>query len=223
MTRFLGDALRQAIAPEWRLLGLLGVVLLTATNMVIMTEASDPGRIANPAFIVAALVRMFGLFILMIALMRSAVSSPRAMVMPDGAFWASVLLGFVGLALVIGLGQLLPLPPNVWVRVAINILAAILLLPLAAWTVALATVRPLAINPRPWVKGLSQWLPPLIFSYLILILPIALLHGHIDFGLMRGTLERSWWLEIFDGALSCAILLIGIGLKVTAYRRVANR
>lgn len=223
MTRFLREALRQAIAPEWRLLAILIAILLTVTNMVILSEISGGGAKTSPAFIIAALVRLFGIYFFMIALMRRAVSSPRALFMPDGAFWASVLLGIVGMALAAGLSGLLPETADEFFTVVASNLGTILLLPLAVWTVALATVRPLAFNPLPWLREFSQWLSPLIVGHLIFVLPIALLHGYIDVGLVQGTIERTVWLEIVDGVLSCLILLLSLGLMVTAYRRVANR
>lgn len=223
MMKFLTDALRQAVAPEWRILAILLAILLTVTNIVIMNEALGGESRTSPAFIMAALVRLFGIFLFMVALMRCAVSSPRAMFMPDGAFWASVLLIIVGMIVAVVLRMLLPEGTDALVVLAVVNLGAILLLPLVVWKVALATARPLAFNPLPWLRGFSQWLLPLLVGHLLFVLPIALLHGYIDIGLLQGTIERSLWLDIVDGTLSCVIMLMSFGLMITAYRRVANR
>ena len=143
--------------------------------------------------------------------------------MPDAAFWLSLLFAILSFALaslmrVVLLGD----GESVGLLVAGNAIAALIMAPLAAWMVALATERPLAIDPRPWLRSFASWLPALLLGQLLITTPLSALHAHIDLGLVRGTIDRSIGLELVDGAISVAIVLIGLGLAVTAYRRVAK-
>ncbi|QLC25473.1 hypothetical protein HFP57_10890 [Parasphingopyxis algicola] len=221
---FLRDALRQAIAPEWRLLAVILLVLATATNAVILSEIGEPGEPPSPIFLLAAVIRLAGLLLLTVALLRRATDSRRAPFMPDGAFWLMVLLTLLGFAVSAGVRALLPDGQDNLVNlVAGNALAALITSPLAVWTVALATEKPLAIDPRPRLREFSLWLPFLVIWQLLIVVPLSALHAYIDVGLVEGTIARSAALEIADGALSMLIVLIGLALSVTAYRRVANR
>lgn len=220
---FLRDALRQAAAPDWRWLAIVLLVLVTATNMVILSAIPEPGATPSPAFIAVAAIRILGLLLLSVALLRRAMGSPRAAFMPDTAFWVSVAFSLLGFGVAIVVRRLLPGgDDSVVLLVASNVIGALITAPLAAWMVALATERPLAINPRPRMRGFSAWLIPLVLGQLLIVVPLAALHAHIDGGLVTGTIERLVWLEIVDGAISAAIVLVGLALAVTVYRRVAK-
>lgn len=110
MMRFLGDALRQAIAPEWRLLAVVLLVLATATNAIILSSLPEQGAALSPTFIVAAVIRVARLVLLNVAFLRSATRSSRALFMPDGAFWMVLLFTAISAVLSAVVGQFLPDP-----------------------------------------------------------------------------------------------------------------
>lgn len=102
-------------------------------------------------------------------------------------------------------------------------MVTLIVAPLAVWSVALAVERPLAIDPRPWLRKFTLWLPSLILWQLLIVVPLATLHAYIDIGLVEGMIARSMALEITDGLLSVVIVLMVLSLSMIAYRRVANR
>lgn len=221
MGSFLRDTLRQAFAREWWLPGLVLAIILTASNMVILSAKPVEGASPDASFAVAAFVRLAGLVFLTVMLLRRATNSSRPSLMPDGAFWLYLLLGMVGFALAAGLRLILPGDSaSLTVLIASNALGGVLTAPLAPWLTAVAVERPLAINPAPRLRRFSNWLPPLIVWQLVIVLPLGALHAFIDIGLLEGDIARSLWLELVDGALSTLIALVSLALAVTAYRRV---
>lgn len=97
--RFLKDALQQIIAPEWRKLALIALLLLVSTTAVLLSELDNSSEARSVSFIVAALVRLVGLLLLTVAFMRRATDSSRAAFMPDGAFWLSTVFVMLHFAL----------------------------------------------------------------------------------------------------------------------------
>jgi hypothetical protein len=202
---------------------LLLAVLLTATNIVLARNVPPDGRPPALPFILAGFVRIAGLLVLAVAILRMLAGSDRSPWKPDGAFWLYVVTLPVSIAVSVAavalLGQRTD-PAGLLLR---GVLVAVLLAPFAAWFAALAVARPLALDPRPWLRGLDRWLPSYLVWALLLVAPLAALHAWLDEWLVRGAGDLFWPIALFDGPLSVVVALLGFGLGAAAYRRVAPR
>jgi len=219
--------LREAATPLFsrRLLvpALLLTLLLTATNIVIVRNAPQPGASAlPPLFIAAALARVGGLLVLALGIIRILAASPRPTWLPDGAFWltvlASILLFTVAALLDFATGG----RSDALGLVISSALFTLIVAPLAPWLVALAAEKPLAWRPGPWLRNMNAWLLHFVFWSLLLITPLGFLHASIDNWVIRGAGDWFWPAMLFDGPLSVVIALLGLGLNNAAYRRVAR-
>lgn len=208
---------RRLIAPAAIL-----VVLLTATNIVLIRNLPVPGGSPPIAFVIAAAVRLLGLLVFAVAFLRILTGSLRRPWMPDGGFWAYGLTILVGLGLAVAARRLIgedgdPLR-DAAAGLAVNFVTA----PFAAWFVALAVERPLAWRPRRWMRSFGTWLPALLLWSVLIVLPLGQLHAGIDRFLVSGTAGGWFWpLALADGPLS-AILFLGLAFAATAYRHVAR-
>ncbi len=198
------------------------LVLLTFSNIVVLQNMPGKGAPPPPGFLIAAFVRVAGLLVIAVALVRMLTASPRRPWVPDGGFWLYVLTFVAGAAanilarIVIGGGT------DVASLLLSNILVTLILSPFVVWFVAIAVARPLAWNPGPWLRDLGRWWPMAIFWTLLLVTPMAVLHAWIDVQLIAGVGELFWPLALFDGALSTAMALIALAINAAAYRRVAE-
>jgi hypothetical protein len=220
---FLRDALapvftRRMVAPI-----VLLTVLLTATNIVLAQNVPPEGRPPALPFILAGFVRVAGLLVLAVAILRILAGSERPLWKPDGGFWLYILTLPVGIGVSVAavalLGQRTD-PAGLLMR---GVLVAIVLAPFAAWFAAIAAARPLALDPRPWLKGLGRWLPSYLVWAVLLVAPVAALHAWLDEWLVLGAGELFWPIALLDGPLSVVVALLGFGLNAAAYRRVAQR
>ena len=219
--------LREALTPllERRMAGpaLALIVLLTASNIIVLQNVPAPGASdLPPLFIAAAIVRVGGLLILTIAIIRILAGSPRSPWLPDGAFWLSCLatVALFSLSAVIGLVTGDPAdPPGAALS---GILFTLIVAPFSPWLVALAAERPLAWSPLPWMRRFGAWLGPLILWAILLLTPLAYVHIAIDTAAVEGRLTHFWPAMLFDGPLSAVMALLGFGLNNAAYRRVAR-
>ncbi len=220
---FLREALtsltgRRVIGPA-----LMLIVLLTATNIVVLQNAPPLGsRTLPPLFIAAAIVRVGGLLVLTIAIIRILAGSPRSPWMPDGAFGLSCLATVALFALSAAIGLLTGKSDEPVSVVMSGILFTLIIAPVSPWLVALAAERPLAWSPLPWLRRFGSWLGPLILWAILLLTPLAYVHIAIDTAAVEGRLAYFWPAMLFDGPLSAAMALIGFGLNNAAYRRVAR-
>jgi len=219
--------LREAAAPLFsrRLLVpvLLLTILLTASNIVIVRNAPQPGATAlPPLFIAAAVARVAGLLVLAIGITRILAASPRPAWMPDGAFWLSVVATILLFAVSALTGAVTGNPTDALGFVVSDILFILIVAPFAPWLVALAAEKPLAWRPGPWLRKWQMWLPQLIFWSLLLVTPLAFVHASIDNAAIRGLGDRFWPAMLFDGPLSVVVALVGLALNNAAYRRVAR-
>jgi hypothetical protein len=222
LKEFLSEALLSLRGRELLLPALILLVLLTASNIVILQNMPAKGSPPPALFAVAALVRIAGLLLIAVTVLRMLTASHRRRWVPDGGFWLYALTFAAGIAasalarLVIGDGRDLP------GLIASNILVTLLLSPLIVWFVATAVAKPLAWRPGPWLKNLRLWWLPTIFWTLLLVMPMGVLHASIDLRLAEGVGDGFWPLALFDGALSTAMALIGLAINAAAYRRVAE-
>lgn len=220
---FLKEALAGLRRREALLPALLLLIVLTVSNIVILQNL-PPALGAPPPlpFVIAAFVRIAGVLIFAVALLRVAGGSERPKWRPDGAFWLYGLVMVAGFAvsylartIVGGRADLVGLLLG-------GVVSALILSPFAAWVGAIAAARPLAWKPVPWVGSFRLWLAPLLFWWLLLVVPMATLHAMIGIRLLKGGGDLFWPLALFDGALSTLMALIGFGLNAAAYRRVAR-
>jgi hypothetical protein len=219
--------LREALAP---LIGrrvirpaLALIVLLTASNIVILQNVPAPGAATlPPLFIAAAIARIGGLLVLMIAMIRILAGSPRSPWMPDGAFWLSCLATVAMFGLSAAIGQAVGDRTDPLGAAISGVLFTLVIAPISPWLVALAAERPLAWSPRPWLRRFGTWLGPLIVWAILLLTPLAYVHIVIDTAAVEGRLAYFWPAMLFDGPLSAVMALIGLGLNNAAYRRVAR-
>jgi hypothetical protein len=218
--------LREAVTPLFsrRMLvsALSLTLLLTVTNIVIALNVPPPGELTMP-FIAAAVVRIGGLLVLAVGILRILAGSSRSLWRPDGGFW---LYALATLLLILASGLVARFAGDRTDPVTLLISSAIFALivaPLAPWLVAMAAETPLAWRPRPHMRGFRHWLPQLVFWSLLLVTPLAVLHAWIDTSVMRGVGGWFWPAMLFDGPLSIVVALLGFGLNAAAYRRVARR
>lgn len=221
-TGFLTEALtglrRRGLVPA----ALALLLLLTFSNVVVLQNMPAKGAAPPLAFVLAAFVRVAGLLVLAVALLRMLTASPRRPWVPDGGFWLYVPTFAAGAAASILAGLLIGNRTELPNLILSNILVTLILSPFVVWFVALAVAKPLAWNPGPWLRDLGRWWPMTIFWTLLLVSPMAVLHAWIDIRLIAGVGELFWPLALFDGALSTAMALIALAINVAAYRRVAE-
>ena len=220
--------LREAVTPLFtrRMLvpALLLTMLLTATNIVIARNAPEPGATAlSPLFLAAAIVRVGGLLVFVVAIMRILAAGPRPPWMPDGAFWLSALVGILLFAVAPLIGLVTGNRTDALGFAISSLLSTLIVAPLAPWLMALAVEKPLAWRPWPWFRDMRAWLLQLIFWSLLLITPPGFVHAEIDSAVLGGVGDWFWPAMLFDGPLSAVIALLGLGLNNAAYRRVARR
>jgi len=224
LARFLGEALAPLLTR--RLLGpvLLLALLLTLSNIVLMLNPPAEGEMPPAEFLVAAFVRLFGLFVIAVALLRLINHSPRPPWRPDGAFWLSALVFLLqlGLSVAVGVAARVVVGPDLATQLILDALVSVLTLPLAAWFTAIAVERPLAWRPGRWLRAWSAWLPHLVLWTVLLTVPLGTLHAVIDLRLVRNAGSWFWPLALIDGPLSLVILLSALALASEAYRRVAR-
>ena len=220
--RFLSDACRSLLHPWLRVPAALLLVLLTVSNIVILFNIPPRDAIPSFAFLAAAFVRIGGMLVLAVAILRILAASERYPWRPDGAFWlyaASLIASFGVAALITALTG----KPDAFATIVLrNILLAIVLAPFAPWVVGMAAATPLGWDPRRFLRNFARWLPPLLGWTLLLVTPMGILHAVIDLHLLEGAGSRFWLLALFDGALSSFMALLGLALNAAAYRRVAR-
>lgn len=199
----------------------LALVLTTSNILILLSGPPVRGTVPHWQFIAAALLRLVGVLVLLVAILRIATGSERPRWRPDGAFWlyALALLATVGVSAV--MGRVLA-DRTQWSGMLIDQVATgILVAPFAAWVAAMAVATPLAWRPLRWLRAFRHWLPHYLVWSLLLVTPLGLAHGLIDLRLVAGAGEGFWPLALVDGPLSTLLALVGLGLGAAAYRRVA--
>lgn len=222
-TAFLSEAVRHLRDPRMRLPAVLLLVILTLSNIVILLNIPEGGAVPSYAFLAAAFVRVGGILVLGVAILRILADSERYPWRPDDAFWlyaASLIVSFGIGAL---LGDLVG-APDVFANIVLrNVLLTLVLAPFAPWVVGIAAATPLGWDPARFLRDFRRWLPPLLAWTLLLVTPMGILHAVIDLHLLEGAARWFWPLALFDGALSTLLALLSLGLNAEAYRRVARR
>ena len=147
---FLREAVTSLLSRRMLVPALLLTLLLTATNIVIVRNLPAPGATAlSPLFVVAAIARVGGLLVFIVAIIRILAASPRPPWMPDGAFWLSVLAGILVFAVSALIGSLTGDRTGALSFAISNALSTLVIAPLAPWLMALAAEKPLAWRAGP--------------------------------------------------------------------------
>jgi hypothetical protein len=201
---------------------LLLLVVLTASNIVILFNLPQPGVLPPPGFMAAVFVRLAGLIFLSSVVLRIGAPSERPAWRPDLGFWLYTLSVVVSLAVSAGTTILLGEKTDPMSLATRSAISTIILAPFATWFIGMNVATPLGWRPTRFMRDFGRWLPQLTLWSLLLITPIGVLHALIDFRLIAGVGELFWPLALFDGALSTALVFTGFGLSLAAYRRVAR-
>lgn len=221
LATFLTSALQPLLSRRLLVPALVLTVLLTATNIVILLNRPVPGQLPLP-FVAAAIVRVGGLFVATVAILRVLTGSTRPAWRLDGAFWlyAATLLVAMGasVAVEVAVGSGRGLAPAALRGALITLATA----PFAVWFTAIPVERPLAWRPAPWFRDFGRWLPPLLFWALLLTTPLGIAHAMLGDWLIEGAGSWFWPVALIDGPLSVAMALLGFALTAEAYRRVAQ-
>lgn len=219
--------LRNALAPVSTRPIVLPVILLTllvtATNIVLARNVPPDGQPPTLPFILAGFVRIAGLIVLAVAILRLLTGSDRPPWKPDGGFWLYVLTLPISIGVSVAVIYLFGQRSDPAGLVMRSLASAAILAPFAAWFAAIAVARPLALDPRPWLRGLERWLPYYLVWALLLAAPLAALHAWLDEWLVRGAGDLFWPIALLDGPLSVVVAMLGLALGAAAYRRVAQR
>jgi len=79
---------------------ILFVLLLTLTNLVVLTNMPADGATPSASFIAAAVVRLLGLIWFSVAFLRAINRSPRPAWRPDGSLFVYAITLVLGISLV---------------------------------------------------------------------------------------------------------------------------
>jgi hypothetical protein len=219
----LREAGAQMLDPRWRGIAAAFLIFLGGTNAVLALYKPGPDSKPGVVFALAGVVRVLALIAIGVAALRIATGSPRRRWLPDGAFWLYFALTLIGLAAA-ALGAALGARLGEGGRILLTEIAGVLLVaPIAVWMVAAATERPLAIPPGPSFRRPGLWLPAFLVWSMLLIVPLACLHAFLSMKLIETAGSAEFWpLAAADAATSTILVLLGLALRVAAYRRATQ-
>ena len=198
-------------------------ILLGGTNAALALSHPSDGSVARATFLVAAILRVVALVWIGVAALRRATESPRRRWMPDGAFWLYFLLtlfALVGPAMAGFLSLGLSAPARI---AAMQLASVLIVIPFAPWLVAAAVTRPIAWSPARWLTRFRLWLGPLALVSLLTLFPLGWLHAWLSERLIAMT-GRPGFVELAlaDAFVTALLVVWGLALQLTAYRRVAQ-
>jgi hypothetical protein len=208
---------RRLIAPA-----VILVLLLTASNIVLARTMPAAGGPLPPAFLVAGIVRLFGLIAIAVAILRVLGDSPRRPWLPDGGLWLFALTIFATIAIAVAARQVAGSETDPVRGFLGGVIVNLVTAPLAAWFAATAIERPLAWRAGPWLRGFGSWLLPLFLWSVLILVPLGQVHIALAMLLIDDSGLYFWPIAILDGPLSAVPALLGLALGATAYRHVAR-
>jgi hypothetical protein len=219
----LRSAISQLSDRRWLGIFLLFVIFLGGTNAILALAKPAAGAGPGLVFAAAGVVRAVALISISVAALRIAMDSPRRPWMPDGAFFLYFLLSMLSLAasaLGAVLGTGLPAMQRLFV---IELAAIVAVAPFAVWILATAVERPLAWSPMRHMRGFGVWLPSYLLWSLVLVLPLAWLHGFFSLRLIESAGRTGFWpIAAADALVSTLLVLLILSLRLAAYRSVAR-
>jgi hypothetical protein len=217
LSGFLGEAIARIGERRWLPVALLFLLFLGGTNAALALLKPAPGEVPGTLFLAVGLVRLFAAVSIGVAALRIATDSPRARWSPDAGYWLYFLLGLPGIGLtaaIAWLGRELPVLDRI---LAMEFGAVAAMAPFGVWLAAIAVERPLAWLPR--FRRIGAWLPALLLWSLLLVAPLACLHAWLSQRLLETVGTGDFWpLALVDAVTSTAFVLLGLSLRVTAYR-----
>jgi hypothetical protein len=217
LAEFLGEAVAQMRDSRWLPIALLLLLFLGGTNAALALLKPASGAAPGAPFAVVALVRLLAAVAIAVAALRIAAGSPRRPWRPDGGFWLYFLLGLPGIAVAAALAWLGRDLPVVERILLMEFGAIALLTPFAVWFVAIAVERPLAFVPR--FRRIDAWLPALLLWSLLLVAPLASLHAWLSQQMLDSVGTGDFWpLAAMDAVATAVLVLLGLALRLTAYR-----
>jgi hypothetical protein len=218
---FLEEA-RARVTPRILLPAALLLVVLTASNIVLLLNIPAEGERPGGVALLAGLARLLGLFVFLVPLIRKLAGSERPAWKLDGAFFLFIPVVILSVALAAALAAAFGMSSDP-VRIAFRSVATTLVLtPFAPWIVGAAAAVPAGANPARFLRDFGRWLPPLLLWSLLLLTPLAFGHAMIDMALLEGRIAWFWTAALFDGLLSTTLLVLTYALYAAAYRRVAR-
>lgn len=209
-------------AMKWPVVAVAALLFLGGTNAALALSHPPVGD-TRTVFVLAAVVRGLALIAISVAALRRATNSPRFAWLPDGGFWLYFGINLLPLAGVVLAGRLLAgMHPGNF-ALAVQLIGAVLVVPLTPWLVAAAVERPLAWSPAGRFARPGDWLPPLLILSLLILFPLGWLHAWLSEWLVTmagkpGFVE----LAVADALVTVLLLLATLALQLTAYRRVAQ-
>ena len=177
----------------------------------------SPGAAPGAVFAITAAVRLLAAVSITVAALRIALGSVRPPWRPDGSFWMYLLLGLPGIGITATLAWLGRDLPGITRVLVMEFGAVVLLTPFAVWFAAIAVERPLAFVPR--FRRAATWYPPLLLWSLLLLAPLASLHAWLSQQMLEAVGAKGFWsLAAVDAITTTLLVLLGLALRVTAYR-----
>lgn len=219
---FPAAAVRPLLRPALKAPALALLVLLTASNIVILLNLPPEGTVPGFAFLAAAFLRIGGALVLSLAILRLLAPGERDPWRPDEAFWLYVLAFIISFSITVAVAALVGETDALRGIVRRNLVTAVVLSFIAPWVVGAAVATPAGWNPARFLHHFADWLPALILWNLLVLTPMAILHAVIDVHLVTGAGGLFWPLALFDGALSTVLAVLGLAFNAEAYRRVAR-
>jgi hypothetical protein len=219
---FLADALRPLMTRRLLVPALVLTVLLTVSNIVILFNLPVKGQLPPWPFLAAAVVRIGGLLLITVTVLRLLTGCARPPWRPDGAFWLYALILVFAIAVSAAIEAALGGGRGPGPAVLRGTLVTIVSAPLAVWFTAIAVERPLAWRPSRHLRAFGRWLPQLLFWGLALTTPLGIVHALLDEWLLEGAGGWFWPVALVDGPLSAVMALLSLAFAAEAYRRVAQ-
>ena len=219
---FLTAAVRPLLSRRLLVPALVLTLLLTVSNIVILLNLPVEGQLPPWSFLASAVVRVGGLLLVTVTVLRLLTGCARPPWRPDGAFWLYALTLIFAIAVSAVIEAALGGGRGPGPAIVRGALVTIVSAPLAVWFTAIAVERPLAWRPSPRLRDFRRWLPQLLFWGLVLTTPLGIVHALLDEWLLEGAGRWFWPVALVDGPLSAAMALLSLALAAEAYRRVAR-
>lgn len=202
---------------------LLLAALLAAGKILLLWALPTAGNPLHLPYLLAFILMGLAALVFGVAISRILNSSSRPPWQPDSSLWyycaAAFLAGaFIGLLANVIVGGLNDHPSGL----AAAALSTALWAPLGPWLVAIAVEHSLAWRPGPWLRDFRAWLPSLLFWGLLIVLPLRHLQLMLNWKYLVSGTDWFWPAALVEGALGTVIVLVGLTLASTAYRRVAR-
>ncbi len=219
---FLREALDSLATPRLLLPAALLAVLIAVGKIVALSNLPTKPDSDHLPYLLTILVGMLASLAFMAAILRILNRSARPPWQPDSSLWlyGMAFIGTIMLDLMADL--VLGNPRDFLGALAATALSTAIRAPLAAWFVAIAVERELAVRPGPWLRDFGAWLPPLLLWGFLIVVPLSQLQLMLNMKYLAAGKAWFWPAALIDGPLATATGLVALALASTAYRRLAR-